>query len=328
MIIHLVSQAYRRRWRQPLHTAHGVWRWRQGLLVRLENDWGRVGYGEIAPLPWFGSETLTMAQDFCTHLGPTLTVEEIEGIPDCLPATQFALASALEQIQTITPVPRVSMASHCHLLPSGETAMEAWRPLWRKGIRTFKLKLGLERLAIEMALVQALVAALPAAGHLRLDANGGLSLTAARQWLTLCDRLQAIPDRCRIDYLEQPLPPTEAPRLWSLAQSFSTPVALDESVATYQHLEEFCRLGWPGPLIVKPAIAGFPQRLRQIWTQYLPPLIFSSVFETNIGRRALLTLATEYHHYSGQHQALGLGGEHNFEDNWDSLTPDQLWACL
>ncbi|MBU6228223.1 MAG: o-succinylbenzoate synthase [Cyanobacteria bacterium REEB459] len=330
MVIRLVSHVYRRRWRQPLHTAHGVWQWRQGLLVKLEDGLGRVGYGEIAPLPSFGSETLALAQDFCAGLGPTLTIDDIRAIPDRLPATQFALASALEQLQAIAaaPLPTAAASRLSLLLPPGEAALEAWSPLWQEGIRTFKVKLGIAPGVAEMALVQALVAALPAAAHLRLDANGSLSLGEASQWLSLCDRLRATPDLCTIDYLEQPLAPSAFPLLQSLAQRFHTPVALDESVATYHQLENLYRQGWPGLFIVKPAIAGFPGRLRQIWAKHRLTLVFSSVFETSIGRRAVLALAAQYQQHSGNHLALGLGARHSFEDDWDDLSPDQLWQRL
>ncbi|MFZ4640296.1 MAG: o-succinylbenzoate synthase [Nodosilinea sp.] len=330
MVIRLVSQVYQRQWRQPLHTAHGVWQWRQGMLVKLEDDQGRVGYGEIAPLPSFGSETLAMAQGFCARLGPTLGVDDIWAIPDRLPATQFALASALEQLQGIAAAPVAEPAASCLslLLPPGGAALEAWPSLWQEGIRTFKVKLGIVPGVAEMALVQALVAALPASAHLRLDANGSLSLAEASRWLTLCDRLRTTPDLCTIDYLEQPLAPSAFPLIRSLAQSFHTPVALDESVATYHQLEDLYRQGWPGLFIVKPAIAGFPGRLRQIWAKHRLTLVFSSVFETSIGRRAVLALAAQYQQHSGNHLALGLGARHSFEDDWDDLSPDQLWERL
>ena len=58
---------YRRAFRQPLRTAHGEWATREGFLVRVEQE-GRVGYGEVAPLPEFGSETLAEATAFLEQL--------------------------------------------------------------------------------------------------------------------------------------------------------------------------------------------------------------------------------------------------------------------
>jgi len=54
-----------------------------------------IGKGEIAPIPWFGSETLEDALNSCSQLGNTVTEEDIMHIPDSLPACQFAFESAV-----------------------------------------------------------------------------------------------------------------------------------------------------------------------------------------------------------------------------------------
>ncbi|MBZ4398028.1 mandelate racemase/muconate lactonizing enzyme family protein [Myxococcus sp. MISCRS1] len=43
---------------QPLKTARGTYSAREGFLVRLEDEEGRVGLGEAMPLPEFGTESL------------------------------------------------------------------------------------------------------------------------------------------------------------------------------------------------------------------------------------------------------------------------------
>ena len=45
------------------------------MVIRLEDEAGRVGYGEIAPLPMFGSETLAEAQELCGKIGDKVTVK-------------------------------------------------------------------------------------------------------------------------------------------------------------------------------------------------------------------------------------------------------------
>ena len=51
---------YHRPFQKPLETAHGVWSIRNGLLVGLQQG-DAIGWGEVAPLPWFGTETLEEA---------------------------------------------------------------------------------------------------------------------------------------------------------------------------------------------------------------------------------------------------------------------------
>src|SRR4051812_4700468 len=60
---------YRLPLRAPVRTAHGVWMERDGVLVRLENEAGAVGYGEAAVIPWFGTETADEAAEACRALG-------------------------------------------------------------------------------------------------------------------------------------------------------------------------------------------------------------------------------------------------------------------
>ncbi|PSR16406.1 hypothetical protein C8255_17945, partial [filamentous cyanobacterium CCP3] len=75
MGLELAVRQYRRRFLKPLHTAHGLWIWREGLLVRLQDSLDRVGYGEIAPIPWFGSETLEEALHLAIALGLAVNIE-------------------------------------------------------------------------------------------------------------------------------------------------------------------------------------------------------------------------------------------------------------
>lgn len=56
----LQHRVYRLPFRQAVRTAHGSWAERTGVLIRAQRlREGRVetGWGEAAPIPWFGSET-------------------------------------------------------------------------------------------------------------------------------------------------------------------------------------------------------------------------------------------------------------------------------
>ena len=357
---------YQRPFRNPLHTAHGLWFVREGILLRLTNDEGHIGYGEIAPIPWFGTETLAQALAFCQSLGADfwqnrVTLAESD-IPPNFPATQFGLASAWANLQfsrksphsQISPSPPLPL---CGLLPTGKAALAAWPQLWEKGYRTFKWKIGVTDIAQECRWLEDLITQLPPQARLRLDANGGLTLSESAQLLELCDRLNQVgphpkslsqvgrgtlklvscsplpPGRGaggegQIECLEQPLPPDQFTEMQRLAKQFCTSLALDESVATVAQFEEHQRRGWNGLWVVKPAIAGWPDRLRHFWQQHSPPIIFSSVFETPMGRQAALALAQEYAQAVPNSLALGFGTLGWFEDDWDTLTPEHLWERL
>ncbi|WP_341527847.1 o-succinylbenzoate synthase [Nostoc sp. UHCC 0302] len=87
---------YRRRFVRSLTTSHGNWDMRDGIILRLTDETGRVGWGEIAPISWFGSETIEQALEFCHQLPAEITDKIIFSIPDELPACQFGFESAFE----------------------------------------------------------------------------------------------------------------------------------------------------------------------------------------------------------------------------------------
>lgn len=314
----LTFHPYQRRFKRLLRTHHGVWSVREGIIVQLQDGQGRTGQGEIAPLPWFGSETLEEALYFCRHLPQRFSLDELESIPATLPACQFGLGSALEQLRRDGQ--RLEEHSfplaYSALLPSGESALTAWSPLWEQGYRTFKVKIGVHDLAAEQELCQTLRQQLPSSAQLRLDANGGLDLQMAQTWLEVCDgRLRnsssggrpAGDHRINIEYLEQPLPVQQFESVLALSQQYDTPIALDESVATLSELVACYQRGWRGIFVIKPAISGYPQKLREFCQTHAIDAVFSSVFETDVGRQTCLQMAQTL-----STRAVGFGIDHWF----------------
>ncbi|MGB3199533.1 MAG: o-succinylbenzoate synthase [Nodosilinea sp.] len=332
MGIELAIRPYRRGFVTPLHTAHGLWRWREGLLVRLRDSLGRVSYGEIAPIPWFGSESLEQAVKFCAAQGGEWRGETI---PERLSATQFGLGCALADLngedrdrgeEPAIPADSFANADICGLLPAGEAAMDLACQRLAQGHSTLKWKIGVQAVADEICWLEQLVEKLPQPIQLRLDANGGLSIDQAEQWLVACDRINTDPQSATIEHLEQPLPPDQVPAMIELDQRYRTAIALDESVATVAQLGACWNQGWRGAFVVKPAIAGSPQQLQAFCQTHQPRLVFSSAFETVVGRRAALAVAARCS--STPAPALGFGTQGYFADDWDTLTPAELWDRL
>ena len=304
---------YRRPFVRPLHTHHGLWREREGAIVRLRDrrfEPARESFGEIAPLPWFGSETLAEALDYCRSLPEQMSSATIAAIPDRLPATRFAIESAWRALSRPS---QPFSGQLCGLLPTGAAALEACDELLETGFATLKWKIGVTSAREEMRWCEQLRDRLPASVQLRLDANGGLNRESATKWLYLCDRLA-------IEFLEQPLPPTELSAMFSLANQYSTPLALDESVATLSQLREICQRNWPGIVVIKPAIAGSPSQLIELCRNYSLDVVLSSALETSVGRAAALSLAEAI----GTQRALGFGVDRWFPP--ESIAwPQELW---
>ncbi len=307
---------YRRQFARSLSTNHGTWDTREGIIIRLSDDMGKCGWGEIAPIPWFGSETLEQALHFCHLLRGKITAKRIVSIPFNLPACQFGFESALADLKG-EPLGGdfPSQIAYSGLLPAGEAALQQWEILWHQGYRTFKWKIGVFPIEEELKILHQLVGAFPESVKLRLDANGGLNWQQANAWLAECDRVG------QIEFLEQPLPYHQLNGMVNLSNPYSTAIALDESVATLNQMDSCYRLGWRGIYVIKPAIAGYPSHLRQFCQKYNIDAVFSSVFETAIGRKAALKLAAELSH---PQRAIGFGVNHFFAED-EATYIWQLW---
>lgn len=164
MVHQFQFRLYCRSFQQPLQTHHGLWHERQGILARLTDEAGYVGFGEIAPLPWFGSETQIQAAKLCQQLPTQLSKSEIQAIPATLPACRFGVESAWQQLARSQsplhpnrPQPEPDISTLCGLLPTGVAALTHWCDLWGQGYRTLKWKIGVAPVEQELSLFQQLV---------------------------------------------------------------------------------------------------------------------------------------------------------------------------
>jgi o-succinylbenzoate synthase len=293
-------ELYQRRFKQPLRTSHGVWQIREGIIINLTDKIGKIAQGEIAPLPWFGSETIAQALKFCQQLGEIVSADDIAAIPSYLPACQFAFESALLNLIPTQPNIQTPHFNYCYLLPAGQQALTTCQTLNQtQAITNFKWKIGVYPLATEIEILKQLVDILPAKSQLRLDANGGLNLSQAQKLLEVTDTIKAI------EFVEQPLSSEHLGEILQLSQEYSTPLALDESVASYQQLQTIYQQGWSGIFVIKAAIMGFPSQLKHFCHNNSLDIVFSSVFETEVGRSAVLKLAHELNHP----RAIGFGAK-------------------
>lgn len=281
---HLIAfKRYRRPFKKPLRTAHGEWSVREGFIVQVECN-GRVGYGEIAPIPEFGTETMEAAGSFLKGLiagGRTLSnLAELDHLPCCA----FGLSSACSDVDS--PPRRDYIIAT--LLPAGKSALKAAKIKMGAGYSTFKWKIGVETLEDEHILFRELLDILPVTARLRLDANCGLSVEAMESWLTLLRQ-----NIEQIDYLEQPLPVGQENLMSECSQSSQVPIALDESLNGPQGARWLEKGAWQGPLVVKPALMGERENLIMRLQPIAEQVVLSSVFETTVGLENALSLADQ-----------------------------------
>jgi O-succinylbenzoate synthase len=325
MIYQFSFRYFSQKFTNPIITNHGLWEIRESVIIRLMNQENHVTWGEISPISWFGSETIEQALDFCRQLPKTITKEIIFTIPDHLPACQFAFESSndaggfrLYSRDFQWPDANLDL-TYSGLLSAGKLALNQWNSLWEQGYKTFKWKIAVDDINRELEIFDLLISSLPNSAKLRLDANGGLSYQQAELWLKNCD--QFLP---KIEFIEQPLPADKFTEMRELSNLYSTPIALDESIANLQQLESCFQQGWVGIFVIKPAIVGSPFRLKEFCKKHQIDVVFSSVFETEIGRQAALQLAAEL---STNNRAVGFGINHLFKEqelNW----LENLWKTF
>ena len=282
---------YRRKFRRPLATAHGVWEHREGIIIRLEREDGAYGFGEVAPVPWFGTETMEAALKGCEFFSGLGIVDPRDLPTNNMPCFNWAVSSAIDGQQQ--PLAREFTVAAL------ETNLGELDEKRHSGFRTFKRKIGVAEVEAEMKAVDSFVAELEEGQRLRLDANSGLSEHDFKRWLEF---LEGKP----VEFLEQPLAPGLENRMLEIVEPFSTPLALDESIAGLDSLLRW--RDWPGVLVVKPSLLGW------IGDENLPPIVGSSVFETAFGFEAALQFLSRHQKTD---TAIGFGTNDLFEsDGW------------
>ena len=292
---------YKRRFREPLQTALGDWVVREGFILRLLDDQGVTGFGEVAPVPWLGSETLEDAEAF---LSSAQSEGFVDAVPADLPCCRFAISCAHSVLRQDLEPPE-GKAEVAGLLPAGHSALEKISELIELGFQVFKWKAGVESFAQEVEILDHLLDALPANGFLRIDANGGWNLVEAWRWL------ETLEGEDRVQFVEDPLESALWEASFGLAEAFETSLALDFPV-TNERFPVLAEKAWPGLLVVKPSTFGSVHDLRGISQSFPQKVVFSSAFETAFGYEAVLRLAIED---GTERLALGLGGQDLFEED-------------
>ena len=230
----------------------------------------------------------------------------LDRVDERLGCLRFALACALGLEAGRAPaVPRLPVAA---LLPAGKGACAAADQALEMGYVALKWKVGVFADADERVILDDLLARLPGHARLRLDANGAWTVRRAMKWLACCAERP-------IEFVEQPCcaeASTDAAgqrraedALLGLSADYPTPIALDESVTGLPSLRAWLARGWRGVVVVKPALAGDPASLLALLEKSQADVVFSSAFETGVGRQAALRMA--FAHKGPKPRALGFG---------------------
>jgi L-Ala-D/L-Glu epimerase len=277
---------------RPLKTARATYTQREGYLVQVVDEEGRIGQGEAMPLVEFGTESLNVCQQVlqghCRRLEAQPLADSLEAIEEAfaLPSDAPGQGRGL-RLRPTEETPHAPAADHavemalldllaqrrnlplCRLLDRAarpevwvnalltadapEALAEEARRAVAEGYKTVKLKVAGRPLDEDEARVRAVRQAVGPEVNIRLDANGGWSETEA---VHAVDRLGWY----GLELCEQPVPPQELRALWRLQRRAPFPLAADEALASPEAIPVL--LGAAGGMptarafVLKPMVLG------------------------------------------------------------------------
>lgn len=303
-------------YRLPLHrswrSASGSIAERQGWLVALQTVDGRTGWGDCAPLPAAGTESLDQAaatlrslHPWLAGLSPSAALQRLNQQTSCTPSARFGFETALvDLLAQATEIPLaqwlnrealLSVPVNATLGAIDEGLVERAHAALAAGYRVLKIKMGIDPWETEIAALRILAAVLPDGVELRLDANRAWSKSDAQEAL---EALTELP----IESLEEPLTEVDLSTLAHLQQRVPFALALDESLANLirprirreaetslvvQELVQTCPVR---RLVLKPTVLGGLDRTLSIATtacQAGLECVITSTLESSVGIHAV-----------------------------------------
>lgn len=297
-------KAYRRSFAAAFSNARESFPKREGILVRLEDRDGRVGYGEAAPIPSFGTESFTSALVAVAGIDERV---EVDGLLDQLkgyPCLVWALESALQMIEREGNWPEFEEPWPVCGLLSDLSDLSGLEELLKLHYQCLKFKIGKASLEDELRALDRVLELSEGRVPIRLDANGMLDAATTVAWL---ERAAELP----IEFIEQPLRRGAEDEMMRIASDFPTQLALDESIGSVDDLKRWRDAQWPGLYVIKPSLCGSLMDLSRELEVSNTACVYSSSLETKVGASHAISLALSF---PGDRRALGFGVERLFAD--------------
>lgn len=227
--------------------AYGAADTQRSVLLRLTDDEGRNGCGNVDPVPgyspWSAAELVeNLSQRFVDGvLGAGLSaVSDLDTLrerlaaasrdcPDAMAAVEMAALDLLARARGVpahtllgTPLRHtMKLNGWIGIVPAGDAA-ELARGWMARGFDAVKVKVGND-LHADIARVRAVRAAAGDALQIRVDANAAYTVAQSIEFA------RGVQD-CRLQWLEQPVAADDIPALARVRQAVAMPVMADECV--------------------------------------------------------------------------------------------------
>ena len=280
---------------------------RVGLILKIFDDGGNCGFGEIAPLPGFSRENLEEAKSqtiqICNSLRKPLSLlqpEEINSVMkdfpgDVYPSVSFGVASALLILSADRR--NISLSELLNKNCSGSLEVNALLSGRKEEILTslahikesnygsVKLKIGSRDLSEDIDLTRKVSEQLGESMNLRLDANRSWSLEQAAAF---CNETRD----CKIEYIEEPVSNSSELQELLADSSLGIPVALDETLTEIE-ISDFKNFSSASALVLKPTLLGLEKTIgfAGLAKSQKIACVFSSSYESVLGLSIIAQLA-------------------------------------
>lgn len=256
---------------------------RSGALIRIADEKGQIGLGDIAPLPKFSLETLEDAftqmqqkQDAIVQIHWSMDTiwQQLEEFK-LLPSVLFGLESAL--LALLDPINKHKVETSALLMGTTQQILEQAQLRKQEGFVSAKLKVS----NLSFVDATALIKQLKDVFYLRIDVNRAWKTEESLQFFS-----QFPLDT--FDYVEEPFQNPHD------LNKFLHPLAVDESFPNDLSIEELESLPTLKALIYKPTIQGGLLGAKPLakWATHKGiACVLSASFESDVGLAHVATLA-------------------------------------
>ena len=248
--------------KQPAGTSRGVYTEHKVWFLRMQDDQGRVGWGEVAPLPNLSCDDVpdfeTVLHDVAATFNGTIDYERLRNYPSILFGLECAQMTCNQFAAMDLSTPFASGADGIKInglvwMGSFDEMSARVEEKLRQGFSCIKIKIGAIDFEKEYELLRLVRQRFPADKiTIRVDANGGFSPDNAPQKLERLARLD-------IHSIEQPIKAGQWAAMADLCRTSPIPIALDEELIGINDTR--CKIELldaikPQYIILKPTLHG------------------------------------------------------------------------
>lgn len=286
---------YRLPFRAPEPVGGATLTHREGLLLRLMDEDGAEGWGEVAPLPGLSRETLAD----CIRNTETVVRLWCSKFPDALMTMRApSIRFGMEQAAWHVAATRAGLPMHQMISPNARASVELAALLFgdsreqlAKAVRsrlagygTVKVKVGVGTPEEDARFVQSISNDLGADVRIRLDSN--------RKWtLEQAVRFGKVIKGLPVDYIEEPV--SNANALHAFYEQTGVPVALDETLLEKKPAE-WTKIKGVAAVVLKPTLIGGIKASVELANAAVSmgamPVV-SSCYESGVGTLGIAALA-------------------------------------